>query len=261
LNFRVFAGVRNQADGDLLRAQASGQLTPIRIDVTNGDSIAAASQTISDEVDHHRLISLVNNAGIGVVGPLELVTLADLRRQFDVNVFGAMAITQALLPLIRQGRGRIVNISSIAGRACMPYMGPYAASKHALEALSDAMRLELRHTGVHVAIIEPGAIATPIWAKSKSAIEDAARNWSAESKQLYLDDMSKVKAAAARAEQNATPVSLVADAVIHALTSPRPKTRYLVGKDAKVRALLSRFLPDHLQDRILTAVLKLPTKK
>jgi NAD(P)-dependent dehydrogenase (short-subunit alcohol dehydrogenase family) len=140
-------------------------------------------------------------------------------------------------------------------------MGPYAASKHALEALSDALRLELQHTGVRVSVIEPGAIATPIWAKSKNEIDDAERNWNAESKQLYLAGMSKVKAAAARAEQNAAPASLVADAVIHALTSSHPKTRYLVGKDAKFRALLSRLLPDRLQDRLLTAVLQLPAKK
>jgi NAD(P)-dependent dehydrogenase (short-subunit alcohol dehydrogenase family) len=261
LNFRVFAGVRNQAAGDSLRAQASARLTPIQIDVTDAKTIAEAARFVSDEVGDNGLTGLVNNAGIGVVGPLEIVTLADLRRQFEVNVFGAMAMTQALLPLIRLGRGRIVNISSIAGRACMPYMGPYAASKHALEALSDALRLELQHTGVRVSVIEPGAIATPIWAKSKNEIDDAERDWSAESKQLYFAGMSKVKAAAARAEQNAAPASLVADAVIHALTSTHPKTRYLVGKDAKFRALLSRFLPDRLQDRLLTAVLQLPTNK
>jgi len=261
LNFRVFAGVRKSADGEALRARASARLTPIRIDVTDAESIAEAARAVGADVGESGLSGLVNNAGIGVVGPLEIVPLADLRRQFDVNVFGAMAAIQALLPLLRHGRGRIINISSIAGRACMPYMGPYAASKHALEALSDALRLEIQHTGVRVSVIEPGAVATPIWTKSRNEIEGAARNWTTESKDLYLAGMFKVKEAATRAEQNAVPAARVADAVVHALTSTNPKTRYLVGKDAKIRALLSRFLPDRLQDRLLTAFLKLPAKK
>jgi len=261
LNFRVFAGVRKRGHGETLQAQASAKLTPVELDVTNSNQIAAALKTISGEVGDAGLTGLVNNAGIGVVGPLEIVSLDELRRQFEVNVIGLIAVTQALLPLLRKARGRVVNMSSIAGRAAMPYMGPYAASKHALEALSDALRIELQHTGVRVSVIEPGAIATPIWNKTRDEVDGSESNWSEQLKALYIDGMNRVKHIAARSEANAAPPSLVADAVIHALTSPNPKTRYLVGQDAKMRALITAVLPDSLQDNLLTRILKLPAKK
>ena len=261
LNFRVFAGVRKRADGEALQAQSSSKLTPIQLDVTNSHEIAAALKTVAGEVGDAGLTGLVNNAGIGVVGPLEIVSLDELRRQFEVNVIGLIAVTQALLPLLRKARGRVVNMSSIAGRAAMPYMGPYAASKHALEALSDALRIELQHTGVRVSVIQPGAIATPIWHKTRKEVDGWESTWSEESKALYLDGLNRVKHIAAMSEENAAPPSLVADAVIHALTAPNPKPRYLVGRDAKLRALLTACLPDSLQDKLLTRVLKLPVKQ
>lgn len=261
LNFRVFAGVRNRADGAALQAQASAKFTPIQLDVTNAHDIAASLETIAGEVGDAGLAGLVNNAGIGVVGPLEIVSLDELRKQFEINVIGLVAVTQAFLPLLRKARGRVVNMSSIAGRAAMPYMGPYAASKHALEALSDALRIELQHTGVRVSVIEPGAISTPIWNKTRRDVNGRESMWSEESKAMYIDGVNRVKHIAATAEKNAAPPSLVADAVIHALTSLNPKTRYLVGRDAKLRALVSALLPDNLQDRLLTKVLKLPAKK
>ena len=261
LNFRVFAGVRKRADGEALQAQASARLRPFQLDVTSADDIAAALNFLPGEVGHAGLTGLVNNAGIGVVGPLEIVSLDELRRQFEVNVIGLIAVTQALLPLLRKARGRVVNMSSIAGRAAMPYMGPYAASKHALEALSDALRIELQHTGVRVSVIQPGAIATPIWHKTRKEVNGWESTWSEESKALYLDGLNRVKHIAAMSEENAAPPSLVADAVIHALTAPNPKPRYLVGRDAKLRALLTAFLPDSLQDKLLTRVLKLPVKQ
>jgi len=261
LNFRVFAGVRKRADGEALQAQASARLRPFQLDVTSADDIAAALNFLPGEVGHAGLTGLLNNAGIGVVGPLEIVSLDELRRQFEVNVVGLIAVTQALLPLLRKARGRVVNMSSIAGRAAMPYMGPYAASKHALEALSDALRIELQHTGVRVSVIQPGAIATPIWHKTRKEVDGWESTWSEESKALYLDGLNRVKHIAAMSEENAAPPSLVADAVIHALTAPNPKPRYLVGRDAKLRALLTACLPDSLQDKLLTRVLKLPVKQ
>jgi len=261
LNFRVFAGVRKRTDGEALQAQASARLRPFQLDVTSADDIAAALNFLVGEVGDTGLTGLVNNAGIGVVGPLEIVSLDELRRQFEVNVIGLIAVTQALLPLLRKARGRVVNMSSIAGRAAMPYMGPYAASKHALEALSDALRIELQHTGVRVSVIQPGAIATPIWHKTRKEVNGWESTWSEESKALYLDGLNRVKHIATMSEENAAPPSLVAEAVIHALTAPNPKPRYLVGRDAKLRALLTAFLPDSLQDKLLTRVLKLPVKQ
>jgi NAD(P)-dependent dehydrogenase (short-subunit alcohol dehydrogenase family) len=258
LGFRVFAGIRHAEDGQILKQGASPRLTPILLDVTDAASIAEAAGTVQAAVGMFGLMGLVNNAGIGVTGPVEIVTLVEWRRQFEVNFFGAIATTQAFLPLLRRGRGRVVNMSSITGRAAMPYMSPYSASKHALEAVSDALRVELQPFGVHVAIIEPGAIATPIWNKSKREADEQHATWTPDIQRLYADGFTKVKDAAMKAADRAAPASLVAAAVEHALTAPRPKTRYLVGFDAKIRAILTALLPDRIQDRLLTWLVKLP---
>jgi NAD(P)-dependent dehydrogenase (short-subunit alcohol dehydrogenase family) len=260
LGFRVFAGVRRLSDGDALTAQTSSRLTPILLEVTDAGSIAAAAGAVRTAVGTVGLAGLVNNAGIGVTGPLELVPLTDFRYQFEVNVIGLLAVTQAFLPLLRQGRGRIVNMGSIAGRASMPFMGPYSASKHALAGLTDALRLELQPQGIQVSLIEPGAIATPIWSKTRKVADQWNAGWSPEANALYAEGFGRVKDAAAKAEAGAQPVSLVAHAVEHALCAPRPKTRYLIGFDAKLRACTAAVLPDRIQDWLLTRILKLPPR-
>jgi NAD(P)-dependent dehydrogenase (short-subunit alcohol dehydrogenase family) len=260
LGFRVFAGVRQAEDGVILKIGASPRLTPLLLDVTDSASIAEAAKSVQAGVGMFGLAGLVNNAGISVNGPIELVTLPEWRRQFEVNLFGLIAVTQAFLPMLRLGRGRVINMISIAGRSTMPFMAPYSASKHAVEALSDALRIELQPFGMHVAVIEPGAIATPIWRKSKQEADAQHASWSAEAQRLYAEGVSKVKDAAMKAADRAAPASLVATAIEHALMSPRPKTRYLVGFDAKIRALLGAMLPDRLQDRLLTWAVKLPPR-
>ncbi len=165
----VFAGVRDLQAGEALRARGGTAIVPIQLDVTDGEIHQEAALRLSRQrVGREGLSGLVNNAGIAIGSPLELIPLPELRRQFEVNVIGQIAVTQALLPLIRRARGRIVNMGSIAGRGTIPMMGPYSASKFALEALTDALRLELYPWGIEVSIIEPGAIATPIWSKSLS---------------------------------------------------------------------------------------------
>lgn len=258
LGYRVFAGVRQPADGDALKAKASARLTPILLDVTNEASIDRAAKAVEDTVGAAGLAGLVNNAGIGVGGPLEILALADLRTQFEVNVIGQVAVTQAFLPLLRKSRGRIVNMGSIAGRAAMPFMGPYSASKFALEALTDAMRLELQPWGIRVSIVEPGAVESRIWDKAKHRTDQIDVRWSTEEKSLYRDALAPVRKAVERAAQRAIPARVVAKAVAHALSAARPKTRYLVGLDARLRAALAAWLPDRVQDRLLTWVLKLP---
>ncbi len=258
LGYRVFAGVRNQADGEALKAKASGRLTPVLLDVADLASIDRAAETVKAAVGSAGLTGLVNNAGIAVGGPLEVVPLGDLRKQFEVNVIGLVAVTQALLPLLRQGRGRIVNMGSIAGRAAMPFMGPYSASKFALEALTDAMRMELRPWGIHVSIVEPGAIESRIWDKAGHAADRMEAAASPEAKAHYGEAVARVREAVAQAAQRAIPALVVADAVVHALYSSRPKTRYLVGRDARIRAVLAAWLPDRVQDWLLTRILKLP---
>lgn len=258
LGFAVFAGVRRAADGEVLKAQASSRLQPILLDVTDAAAIERVRQLMMERVGGAGLAGLVNNAGIAVAGPLEAVPIPDLRRQFEVNVIGQVAVTQALLPLLRKGRGRIVNMGSIAGRAAMPLMGPYSASKFALEALTDALRLEVQQWGIRVSIVEPGAIATPIWEKSGAKAEELERTTPEELTHLYAAVIAGVKARVAEAAARAIPAEAVARAVEHALTAARPKTRYLVGRDAKLRAVMVKLLPDRLSDRLMTRILKLP---
>src|SRR3990172_8450526 len=163
LGWRVFARVRKEADAERLKNEGSERLTPAFIDVTDEGSIMKAEETVRAVVGEAGLAGLGDNAGVGIHGPLEFLPIEDLRRQLEVNTIGQIAVTQAFLPLIRKGRGRIVNIGSIGGKMATPFLGPYAASKFAMEALTDSLRQELRPWDIHVAIVEPGSIATPIW--------------------------------------------------------------------------------------------------
>ncbi|CUS39469.1 Retinol dehydrogenase [Candidatus Nitrospira nitrosa] len=258
LGFTVFAGVRKPEDGAVLQQSSSDRLMPILLDVTDLPSIQRSRAIVSERCGASGLYGLVNNAGIAVPAPLEAIPLADFRRQLEVNVIGQLAVTQAFLPLIRQARGRIVNMGSIAGRSTIPMMGAYSASKFALEAMTDALRLEVQPWGIQVSIIEPGAITTPIWTKSA---EDAAGReavMGTDLRRLYEPTVAAVRKVVEEAAKRAIPADVVAKAVEHALTAPVPKTRYLVGTDAKIRAFIGQILPDRIMDRLLTAVLKLP---
>ncbi len=258
MGFRVFAGVRRQEDGESLRACGSRRLLPVLLDVTDAVSIAQAAALVKESAGDEGIVGLVNNAGIAVGGPLEVLPLAELRKQFDVNVIGAVAVTQAFLPLLRRGRGRIVNMGSIAGRATMPFLGPYSMSKFALEAMTTALRLELDTWGIEVSLVEPGAVATPIWEKSNKAADLLQATTEHESLPLYAEHLACVRRAIDEAARRAISVDAVSRAVEHALTARRPKTHYLVGSDAKFRALLARFLPHRMQDALLRWFLKFP---
>lgn len=267
IGFRVFAGVRREGDGAALVDKARGMLTPVRLDVTDAASVQGAVSQVEAAVGAaagaaEGLAGLVNNAGIAVGGPLELLPVDALRRQLEVNVVGVMAVTQAFLPLLRRGSGgrpgRIVNMGSVSGRLAGPFVGPYAASKFALEALSDALRLELRSWGLHVTLIEPGRIATPIWKKSIAAAEELAARVDPAKLALYQPALDRMRAYTERFGRQGVPPERVAAAVEHALTSPRPKTRYVVGTDARLQILLARFLPDRLRDALITRALSLP---
>ncbi len=254
----VFAGVRNLAAGDALQAKAGKAIIPVQLDVTDGESIKKAADLVARHVGEAGLSGLVNNAGIAIGSPLELIPLQQLRRQLEVNVIGQIAVTQAVLPLLRRSHGRIVNMGSIAGRGTIPMMGPYSASKHALEALTDALRLELYPWGIEVSIIEPGAVATPIWDKSMQVSLDVESEMPADGRHLYKLAAEQIREAVGLSARRAIPTDAVVQAVLHALTARRPKTRYLVGRDAKLRAVMVRWLPDRMQDWILKKVLNLP---
>jgi len=200
----------------------------------------------------------VNNAGISVPGPIELLPIDDLRRQLEVNVIGQVAVTQAFMPLVRTARGRVVFISSIGGRFSTPFLGAYCASKYALEALADAMRIEVRPWGIHVALVEPGSIQTPFWDKGMSDAEVMERKLTPEGHELYDEAIASVKAVAQEFERRGIGPEAVAKAIEHALASARPRTRYLVGGDARLQAALVTWLPDRMLDGLVARQLKLP---
>jgi NAD(P)-dependent dehydrogenase (short-subunit alcohol dehydrogenase family) len=253
----VFAGVRKESDGADLVAAASGQLDPVILDVTDESSIDAAAKLVGDACGEAGLWGLVNNAGVAVSGPLEYLPIEDLRKQLEVNVIGQIAVTQAFLPLIRQGGGRIVNIGSVAGRApSAPLLGPYAASKMAMEALTDSLRTELMRWDIHVAIVEPGAIATPIWDKSGDDFDSLTSGMTEEAIERYGGLIETGRRIAAAQSRRGIPPEKVAAAVQHALTSNRPKTRYLIGRDAWGRVHLETLLPDKARDKIVARMLR-----
>lgn len=248
--WRVLAGVRSDADAERLRAAGVERVEPLMIDITDPATIAAAAQGLGDEPLH----GLVNNAGTALAMPLEFLPLDQLRRQLEVNLVGHVAVTQAFLPSLRSARGRIVNVGSIAGRSALPFLGAYAASKHALEAVTDALRVELRPFGIAVSVIEPGTIATPIWRKGGERFQKLAAGMPEELGELYGKRMDAFRNAAAVAGRRAEPADEVAIVIERALTTERPRARYVVGRDARRRALVER-LPARLRDRVYDRVL------
>ncbi len=256
--FLVFAGVRREEDAERLREKGSPRLTPIMLDVTQTDSLTAAVETVRRMVGQSGLLGLVNNAGIVVAGPLELLPLEQLRQQFEVNVFGPIAVTQAFLPLLRLARGRIVMMSSISGRIAAPYVGPYAASKHALEALSDSLRLELRDWNISVSLVEPGSVKTPIWQRTRIQAQQMFQRLSEEGHRLYDTNLQMVQAYTNRTAAGGMPVQWVVRSVVHALTARKPKARYPVGFATQVSLQVLKFLPVRLRDWLIRREMGLP---
>jgi NAD(P)-dependent dehydrogenase (short-subunit alcohol dehydrogenase family) len=256
LGFDVFAGVRKENDGERLRSESGGKVVPLSIDVTDQESIRAAAARVKEAVGERGLAGLVNNAGVAISGPLEFIPIEELRQQIEINLIGQVAVTQAFLGLIRAGRGRIVNVSSIGGRIALPFAGPYAASKFGIEAISDSLRRELRPWGIEVSVIEPGSVATKIWDKGTAKARELSENLPAEGVELYGGAIAKMQKLAAETAARGMPPEEVAENVIHALTSPKPKTRYLVGRDAKMRARVSALVSDRTFDRLVARTLE-----
>jgi NAD(P)-dependent dehydrogenase (short-subunit alcohol dehydrogenase family) len=249
LGFDVLAGVRKDADAERLREAGA---RPLKLDVIEQGSIDAARAEVGDVP----LAGLVNNAGIAVSGPLEFVPIEELRDQLEVNVIGQVAVTQAFLPALRKAGGRIVNISSIGGRIALPLAGPYNASKFALEAVSDSLRRELRGQGIEVSVVEPGGIKTPIWEKGAARAGAMQERMGPGAQEHYGGLMQAVRARSTKiATETGLPPEEVAKAVGHALTASKPKTRYLVGRDATVRGRLSRVMPDRVMDAAIARAL------
>jgi NAD(P)-dependent dehydrogenase (short-subunit alcohol dehydrogenase family) len=245
LGFSPIAAVRKDEDAERLEGRG---LRTTRIDVTDADQIAAARDELGDEP----LAGLVNNAGIAVAAPLEFLPIDRLRQQLEINLIGQAAVTQAFLPALRRGRGRIVNVSSIGGRVGLPLVGAYNASKFGLEGLSDSLRRELRPHGVDVILIEPGGVKTPIWKKGEELADEMLEDVPPEAERLYGRLIAAVRTGTQRiARETGIEPSEVAEVIGKALTSSRPRARYLVGSDAKQRAVMAKLLPARVMDRLI----------
>jgi NAD(P)-dependent dehydrogenase (short-subunit alcohol dehydrogenase family) len=257
----VLAGVRDPAAGEQLLAAAAapGRVVPLQLEVTDSVQIAQAVALVQAESAQGGasvsggLDALINNAGIGVGGPLELISPEDLRRQFDINVLAQVAVTQAMLPALRRAHGRIVFVSSIGGRVATPFLAPYAASKHAVEAIGDALRVELRSSNIQVALLEPGSVATPIWDKARADAD--AVSIPPELQAEYGNVPAAMSKALEDTERRGVSPEVVAKTIERALTARRMKARYLVGTDAKAMLVVRRLLSDRLFDRFIRRAL------
>jgi NAD(P)-dependent dehydrogenase (short-subunit alcohol dehydrogenase family) len=251
----VFAGVEAPGDGREALAGASARVRPVVLDVTSDASIAAAAAELDRALGGRGLDGVVNNAGIAVPAPLELLPLDDLRRTFEVNVVGHVAVTQAVLPLLRRaharddGTGRIVLVGSIAGQISGPLGGAYYASKHAIEAIADTLRQELDPDGLAVVLIEPSAISTPIWSKAITYLDGlVARD--VPGLDRYRDRLASFRESLAGGDEHGKDPGDVADAILKALTASSPDTRYVVGAAGRVATALRPLLPDRLVDKL-----------
>ena len=249
LGHRVYAGVRGEEQGHELRQRGSDRIVPVLMDVTDQAQIDTVAKQIADHGGS--LDGVVNNAGIARGGPLEYLPLQVWREQLDVNVLGQVAVTKAVLPFIRAARGRIVFIGSIGGKAATMLMGPYSASKFAIEAIGESLRSELLPWGIGVSVVEPGAIKTPIWEKGRREADRVERALPEEARKMYAAHISAIRKGIEMQDRQGASPDRVAAAVEHALFSPRPRTRYLVGTDARVQSLLVRWLPDRSREAIM----------
>jgi NAD(P)-dependent dehydrogenase (short-subunit alcohol dehydrogenase family) len=266
--WRVFAGVRREEDAEALRQAGSERLAPLILDITDEAHVAAAAERIGTEADG-RLDGLVNNAGVAIPSPLETMPIDDFRRQIEVNLTAHLAVTQAMLPLLRaravpfrgaasqrNRAGRIVFISSIGGRIAFPLTGAYHAAKFGIEAVGDVFRQELRPWGISVSIVEPGSIDTPIWERGERSSDEVGER-SPRREALYGEAIESYRKVVKQLAERGIPPEKVAAAIEHALSSSRPRSRYLVGLDAKIQARIKPFVPTPVFDRIIARAMGL----
>jgi NAD(P)-dependent dehydrogenase (short-subunit alcohol dehydrogenase family) len=244
--YEVIAGVRDAEAAGRLAAEASGRLRTVRLDVTDASSVHAAADAVGGRLD-----ALVNNAGVVVGGIVEALDLEALRRQLEVNVVGQVAVTQALLPALRAAAGRVVFMSSVSGRVSAPAMTPYTASKFAIEAIADGLRLELRPWGIRVVLVEPGSIDTDLWRGAEAQFDTDVAAMTDEHRQLYSGLLAGMRKMVRATAKRAAPVDRVAAAIVKAVTTERPRTRYVVGTDARGQMLLKAALPDRAFDALV----------
>lgn len=258
--FQVFAGVRKQQNAEVLQKEASNHLKPVFIDVTDKKMILSSLEIISKAVSETGLAGLVNNAGIAVPGPIEFISLESLRQQFEIDVIGQIAVTQSFLPLIRKANGRIINIGSVGGRTTMPFGGALCAAKHAMEALNDALRMELHPWGIHVCLVAPASVNTAAVDKLVDAGEDIIGNLPPNGIQRYAESFRSMIKTVVREQKAGSPPEEVAETVFRALTTSTPKTRYIVGSHSRALSIFPIILPVRFFDSIKFRLFGLPKR-
>ena len=251
--FHVLAGVRREQDADAIRGPG---IEPLIIDITKPDHIRALADRVREDPQGRPLRALVNNAGIAVNAPVEAYAIDDWRRLFEVNFFGHIAVTQTLLPALIRSKGRVINISSVGGKVALPTYGPYAGTKFALEAVSDALRREIAPSGVEVVVVEPGSVRTDMLGRAVDTTHQLASAMKPEQKQRYGDLMQAIGAQIASAPKWGVAAEAVAKVIAKAVTARKPRTRYTVGRDAALITFMARILPDRILDRVLAAALR-----
>jgi NAD(P)-dependent dehydrogenase (short-subunit alcohol dehydrogenase family) len=258
--WRVFATVRKTQDGDQLRSDFGTSVTPFIMDVTSQTSVTAAAEQVTALLQDSGIVGLVNVAGVGKVRPVEYMSHDDLQEIFEINVFGQIAVTRAFLPLLRTARGRIVNITSVGAHLAIPFGSLINATKSAFGILNDSLRLELHPFGIHVSVVEPGAIKTPAVEKTLGDVEAVIRSLPSRGAAQYGNMLRDFARRAYQREMDGSSPDVVAQAIQHALTSKRPRTRYRVGKHATLLATLAAFLPDRLLDTVRFRITGMPTE-
>jgi NAD(P)-dependent dehydrogenase (short-subunit alcohol dehydrogenase family) len=255
LGWDVTAGVRQEQDAEALTAASPGPIKTVILDVTNEDHIAGLDAKLPQQLD-----AIVNSAGVVVGGPVEAVPAAELRRQLEVNVVGQTAVTQVVLPRLRASRGRVLFLSSVSGLISTPMMGPYSASKFALEGLADALRMELAPWGVRVILIEPAQTDTDLWRHADAQLEESVAVLAPDQRELYAKHISGFRKTIPRSQRMAAPADGVAATIEKALTATRPRARYIVGASANVQAKLALATPTRARDALLRAGTGVPRR-
>ncbi|MBU1075741.1 MAG: SDR family NAD(P)-dependent oxidoreductase [Spirochaetes bacterium] len=246
--FQVFAGVRTKRDAMKLKKMASKHLITVIIDVTKKETLLKTKKIISSYIKDRGLWGLINNAGVNISGPLEVLPIIEFKNQFNINVIGPLEVIKLFLPLLRKSKGRIINIGSISGRISAPFIGPYAASKSALRSITDSLRMELRSWDISVILIEPGNVSTSMWKKTLSTAEQIAQSFSSEAHNLYDDFIITAYKARKALGKKGLALAKINQAILHALTSKNPKYNYLLGMDAKIFTLVAKFFPISFRD-------------
>jgi NAD(P)-dependent dehydrogenase (short-subunit alcohol dehydrogenase family) len=255
IGWEVVAGVRTEQDAAAITAVDPQRISAVILDITNAEHLAALAESLPPRLD-----AVVNNAGIAVAGPVEAVTVDDWRKQLDINVIGQLAVTRAVLPKLRESRGRIVFISSVNGRLSVPLLGPYCASKFALEAAADALRMELKGWGIPVVLVQPAQTDTDMWRTADDMVVETEAAMTPALRTLYAKHIAGMKKSVPAARKMAVPADKVAAVVEEALTARRPRARYVVGMGPKLQVALMTNLPTALRDRLMTTMLGLPRR-